>query len=426
MVLLLAESFDCSSALFTTGLASALQPEDGSTYPQSQFDLLNCSNMTMEQLKSLNLARGISGAVSLLTVASILLFLVFYKAYASTLQRLFFHLTIVTCVHDVSFVLQLEHQFQYRSQKQFCEFVGFLDMWASTMVYNFIIGINVFLVYTVYRQLRGDPFSRLSNSKYLRLILECFFTLLMIVLPLTYLWLPFTKGTYGTGSGGLTFCWIKDVEKDCKTIQPYSQVIYAETFLIGIACVLHFLFTVGLAIVFCSLAYTYRGMKDKHHKHVRDVFLLMCFLLTSLAFDSPGVVFLLVTVGQDVNYTESYSFWMYSEVGPPISMLIYPTGFFFYLYSLKKLKWESIKRAAAAWRTSCGCRRKQRRVNIGQQPATQTLITSPSSHPPVIPSSTFFTVPYTGAFSNTNVTVREDQPLISHNDTGYSSVVIEQ
>jgi len=91
------------------------------------------------------------------------------------------------------------------------------------MVYCFIIGINVFLVYTVYKQFQGDPFSRLSNSKYLRLILECFLTLLMIFLPLTYLWLPFTKGSFGTGSGGLSaFCWIKDVEDDCKTVQPYS------------------------------------------------------------------------------------------------------------------------------------------------------------------------------------------------------------
>jgi len=58
-------------------------------------------------------------------VALILLFLVFYRAYGSTLQRLFFHLTIVTWLHDVSFVIELEHRFEYRGQKQFCEFVGF-------------------------------------------------------------------------------------------------------------------------------------------------------------------------------------------------------------------------------------------------------------------------------------------------------------
>jgi len=385
--------------------------------PRSQFDL-NCSNFTQEQLKKLNLARGISGAVSLLTVASILLFLVFYKAYTTTLQRLFVHLTIVTCLHDVSYVLQLEHQFEYYGQKQFCEFVGFLVMWASTLVYTFIIGINVFLVYTVYRQLRGDPFSRLSNSKYPRLILECFLTFLMIFLPLTYLWLPFTKGTYGTGSEGLSaFCWIKGVEDDCKTVQPYSQVIYAEVFLIGIACILHLLFTVGISIVFCRFAHTYRGMKHKHLKNVRDVLLLMCFLLISLALDSPGVVVLLVTVAEDVTTTESYAFWMYSQVGPPISMLIYPTGFFFYLYSLKKLKWESIKRAAAEWGTACGCKRKQKRALFRRSPVTQNLSTNPSSHPRVIPSSSFFVVPHTEAFSNTEGIAKENQPLISHNDT---------
>ena len=284
----------------------------------------------------------------------------------------------------------------------------------------------MFLVYTVYRQLRGDPFSILLNSKYPRLILECFLTFLMIFLTLTYPWLPFTKGTYGTGSEGLsTFCWIKGVEDDCKTVQPYSRVIYAETFLVGIACILHLLFTVGIGVVFCRFAHTYQGMKHKHLKNVRDVLLLMCFLLISLAFDSPGVVVLLVTVAEDVTTTESYAFWMYSQVGPPISMLIYPTGFFFYLYSLEKLKWESIKRAAAEWKPSCGWKYKQRQY-FGQRPVTQSLITIPSSHPPVIPSSTCFGVSYTGAFSNTNVITREDQPLISHNDTGYGSNINEQ
>jgi len=149
----------------------------------------------------------------------------------------------------------------------------------------------------------------------------------------------------------------------------------------------------------------------------------MFFLLTSVVLDSPAIVFLVVTVGEGVNETENYAFWMYNLVGPPISMLIYPTGFFFYLYSLKKLKWESIKRAADEWKTSCGCIHKQRRVRFGQRPATQNLVTNPSSHQPVIPSSTFFDVPYTEAFSNSDLTARENEPLISHNDTGYSSIV---
>ena len=60
---------------------------------------------------------------------------------------------------------------------------------------------------------------------------------------------------------------------------------------------------------------------------------------------------------------------------------------------------------------------------FGQRPATQNLVTNPSSHPPVIPSSAFFAVPYTGTFSNTDVTAREDEPFISHIDTGYVVVM---
>jgi len=404
--------------------SAALKPENGSAYPQSQFNL-NCTNYTVEQLKALNLARGIAGAVSLLTVTLILLFLVLYKAYKTTLQRLFVQLTIVTCLHDFSFVLQIEHQFQYHGQEQFCAFVGFLDMWTSTMVYTFIIGINVFLVYTIYRQLRGDPFSRLSNSRYLRLIVECSFTLLMTFLPLTYLWLPFTTGTYAIGSGPANaICWIKSVKEDCETIQPYSQIVYAETILISTACILHLLFTFGLAIVFCRLAYTYQGLKRQHINNVRDAFLLMCFLLTSVVLDSPAILFVTVKSGEDV--TANYGFWIYTLVGPPTSMLVYPIGFLFYLYSLKKFKWKSIKRAAEEWKTSCSCKQKQKRVHFGRKPVTQNLISFPSSHPAYDPSSSFFVVPHTGAFTDTIATVNEDQPLVSRNDTGYSSVGNEQ
>ena len=252
----------------------------------------------MPQLKSVNLARGISGAISLIIVTLILLFLVLYKAYGSTLQRLFVHLMIMTCLRDAIFVIQIEHQFEYHGQKQFCAFVGFFDLWISTIVYIFIIGINLLLVYTIYKQIQGEPFSRLSNSKYPRIILEYSLTFLIIFLPLTYLWLPLTKNSKlnGTESGGLNaFCWINDIEKDWKTIQPYSQIVYTETILIGIACILHILFTIGIAVAFCRLAYTYRRMKHKHIKNVRDVLLLMCFLLVSVVFDSPAVVFLSVT-----------------------------------------------------------------------------------------------------------------------------------
>ena len=164
----------------------------------------------------------------------------------------------------------------------------------------------------------------------------------------------------GTGPSS-ALCWIKDIEKDCKTIRPYSQIVYSETVLIAIACIVHILFTIGIAVAFCRLAHTYRGIKHKHIKNVRDVLVLMCFLLTSVVLDSPAVVFLSVKIGED-DVTESHAFWTFSAVGPPISMLIYPVGFLFYLYSLKKFKWKSIKRAAKEWKTSCGCQQKQKKA----------------------------------------------------------------
>ena len=107
-------------------------------------------------------------------------------------------------------------------------------------------------------------------------------------------------------------------------------------------------------------------------------------------------------------------------------MMVYPIGFLFYLYSVKKFKWSSIKRAAAEWKTSCGCKQKQnsKRVRFGGQKAvTQNLITYPTSHWVSDPSFSFFIVPHTGEFTDSILTIKEDEPLVSRNDTGYGSSV---
>ena len=61
--------------------------------------------------------------------------------------------------------------------------------------------------------------------------------------------------------------------------------------LIAFACIYLILFTVGFAVGFCRLARTYKGIKDKHLKNVRNVLPLMCFLLISVLLNIPAIVF---------------------------------------------------------------------------------------------------------------------------------------
>ena len=401
---------------------SKLEAEDGS-YTQSQFDHdLNCTNSTSAaQLRAINLTRFIAGTISLAIVILILLFLLLYKAYTTTLQRLFVHLTIASSLHDACFVIEVEHQFDYYGQEQFCAVVGFLDAWTSIMVYLFILGITLYVLYMIYKQFRGDPF---QNYRRLKIATECFFTILMVVLPLVYLWLPFINDTYGFGL--VAVCWIQKLQKNCE-VNPFSRVVYPEVGLIVVVCIVHVLSTLGLAVVFCRLAYKYRSMKHRHIKTVRDTFILMCFLLTSVVFDGNSLLFL-VSDNIAKYIIEHYALWMLAAIGPPVSMLIYPFGFLFYLYSFKKFKWQSIKKAAAEWKVSCGCNGEQRCIHFGPKvkraaPITKDLATVPSSHPAVVPSVSFFDVEYTGRFTEL---VQENQPLVSGiSDTGYGSVVNE-
>ena len=118
--------------------------------------LLNCSNFTLQQFEHVNLSRSIASAVCLVVITLILLLLIFYKAYTSTLQCLFLYLTIVTVIQEACITMNVEHQFQYNGQETFCEWIGIVSQWTGTMVYLVMLGIIIYLLYKVYEQFKKD------------------------------------------------------------------------------------------------------------------------------------------------------------------------------------------------------------------------------------------------------------------------------
>ena len=84
----------------------------------------------------------------------IILLLKFYKAYTSTLQRLFLYLTIVTVIQEACITMNVEHQFQYNGQETFCEWIRIVSQWTGMMVYLVTLGIIIYLLYKVYEQFK--------------------------------------------------------------------------------------------------------------------------------------------------------------------------------------------------------------------------------------------------------------------------------
>ena len=157
---------------------------------------LNCTNFTEDGLNTFNISRGVSGGACATLAIGILLLLIYSKTYRSPLQRMFLYLTTTTILLEAFLAIQIERQFHYPGQEQFCSALGFLIQSSGGISFMFTLGITIFSMYIVYCKLQGDPFQRLTGSKRLRITLEILFVLVAVTVPLTYHWIPFIHGNY--------------------------------------------------------------------------------------------------------------------------------------------------------------------------------------------------------------------------------------
>ena len=311
-----------------------------------QFDILhNCTNFTTHQLKNINLARSLSGLVCMAVVLLILVVIVFYKAYKTTLQRLFLYITAATVFEEAAFSLAIEHQFYYTSQDKLCTIYGFFLEWTVSIT-NYLILCKIFyLFYLICVHCRGSGGS-LYRKKYQWLV-EGFCLLFAICFPLTYIWIPFLHGTYNLAGG---WCWIKTIDKNCKNVGLKDEIIFGygvfET--VGIITIV---LTVLFAILYCRLAYLHRVVRHQHLITLRQTIFLLGFLVTSVLVLSLGFAVRIYT--GLVKLEEEYALWIMLAIAPPFYQIIYPLGFLVYLYTLKKFNQEALKKAWKEWNQAC-------------------------------------------------------------------------
>ena len=319
-------------------------------YPQFE-SLLSCTNFTGEQLRILNLARSLSGMICLIVVMLILLLLIFYKAYKTTLQRLFLYITMTTVLEEIAFSLAIEHQFYYANQDKVCVVFGFLLEWTVSITNYLILCKIFFLLYVLCSNLHGNPLKS-TNSTRKRLLfvfLEVFCILLSIFFPLTYLFIPFVHRTYSLAGG---WCWIRTINEQCKSDGLKDQIILGYGIFEGVGLLSILLCTV-FAIVYCRQAYIHKIVRHQHLITLRQTLFLLGFLFASVVALSLGFAVRIYT--GIVQVEENYALWMTLAIAPPIYQAIYPVGFLVYLYTLQKFKKDGIKKAISEWRRSCNC-----------------------------------------------------------------------
>ncbi len=360
---------------------------------RTQFNL-NCTHLTISEIKTINLARSISGFTCVLITLVIICLLVWYKSYKSTLRRLFLVFTIDTLAIEILLGLNIEHYFEYKGQEQVCSALGFLIQWTGSMTYWCSLGIVLVLAITVIQTLRG------KSTKW-KISTEFLLALSIIILPLLHTWPPFLSQNYGLE---FAYCWIKEKDNNCSSVGESDRLQYfIISQVIELICVL---VTVILAVLYCLLRCKYR------HIGTAQVMTLLCQTLLLMAF---LVCHWLWNVVAQVIYKlpiKEYSQWLYTDAIPvPFTYLIVPFGFLVHLYA--------VRHSGCCVSISKCCQKNQPKHHLYTVENNQT---SPTSHPVEVRSDTYWSVPYTNEFTNVVSNTEQDYLLkINTSDTGYGS-----
>ena len=365
----------------------------------SQF-YLNCTDFTEEQLKILNLTRGVTAAACAILVLSITVLLVCHKAFSSTFQRLYFYLLIVTLLVEVFISLSIEHQFQYDGQDDVCVFLGFATEWLSVSQMFYTFETIVYLLCLVISSIKKN---RVQISKTCWRLTEALLTLLPLVLAFVFSWEPYIGGNrYGLAG---PFCWIRSVDEDCHHVGTRDQMIYYGLYeILGVTgIVTHVVF----AVVYCKLA---SSLKEARFL-LRQTLIVMVF---QFAYTLTITFQLGVRLYTNLTKIQShYAVWLTFSVVSPIRQLLFPVGCLVCFYPLK------IMLLGSFWKMKKLCyyciingESSSSYVDI-ENPYFTGRATVPESTRISQPSNTFFAISHpddswtTGELENTHLVPKE-------------------
>ena len=376
--------------------------------------IVSCTNFSSDYVLELATARGITAGVCMLLTIPILLIVVFVRAFESFLQRLFVYLTAITVWY---LAVQIMHIKPYTGLSQFCAAMGFLDQWATVSVLSCTFVVSLVILCKVCEL---DICSCNSQTARTKKLIEAAFVLFLIGLPLLFIWIPFLNGNYA--GDGEPWCWIITHNKDCsEDVAGFWEQIGLWYIPLGILGLLIMFFVLLTVCIFCKRACSYQLTRRRHEKKAFETVLLLVFLLlfgTLTGIEAASNLYYGLTKKQ-----QGYVLSMVHAVITPVSKLMISVGYFFYLYSLKKFQWGTMKVAVRKWKQLFICHCKSSKRQTGHSPRTgETIsqVTVRSSYAIFGRSDTHFTVPYTDGF--TDISSTTDLITDEHPDTGYGSL----
>ncbi len=311
----------------------------------------NCSHLSIHRVKIVNLISVVFSAASFLLLLLFLAFLVLYRAYGTTLQRLFLYLTIATALNAMVDMFSIELQFDVDDKSKFCAWIGFGDKWTSNTIELFNFCFTVYLITIAYQKIRGRQLHCLGGCRRHPVLTEVLCTLVIIFLPLSYLWVPAYHRTYGLGD---TVCGIKRFDKNCEEVKYHkldSTILESVSLSLHMIVIFSFL---TLIVILSVLLFKLRKSREESltlSTVGRALFLMfMIGISTCIRVSQLGVNISIHFFSITVNH---YFYDAIDNSAYTLSSVMTPLGFAVYLYSPRKLRIRSLKRAVKKWMCRC-------------------------------------------------------------------------
>ena len=306
-------------------------------------DVLNCSNVTVDQGKIAALTRGVTGIVCCVLCLLALLFQVISICRlrnSNTLQRLFLYLTISTVFYMGALSLHLEHYFQYEGQERMCVIISVLDQYTGSIQLLITLGITVVLFHKLFSLCEAyknfmstcKPSSQLVQ----RYCYEVGLCVTSALLPWTMIWIPFLSQQGSRYGQSGPWCWIQN--KDPITCDEIPYSIFEQVLLwyapFGLIAFISLLCIICQLVFFCYLRF-HRGLLEKQTKTViKEMLLLLTFLMMfCTVWLVEGVIYFISIA--NVPQLDTFTLWMVYAIITPIGGIVVPIGFFAYLFYSK-------------------------------------------------------------------------------------------
>lgn len=372
--------------------------------PNYAYDLSqSVSNDSDQKARRISdLVVGTSGLVLTPVVLILAVFVIFvYRAYKTTFQRLILYHILLVLLCEITFVLQIEAIFRVH-QRWICVIVTYLYLYFPIAWYIYTTAMVNCLFLLALRVFRGK-----SNIWQGSKLAEFFCIVLTIILPMAYLWKPITDGS--------------SVALTCDKLE--SSTWYEDAMILSminlVMCTEVILLCITLGCMFCFLRR--RLQSDRLTALLKH--LLYHSGINAAIMALNALVMAYCSYRYFVHPSEQLSFALYLIISLEEPVFFFVSVLFQSVISISHQSSHKSCTAVCSYCTRNDGDSERYMVNTDRNENR----TNPISHPLDQPSHTYFSVPYTGAFTQVTSgehrqqSIGEHTPLMINNNDGYAT-----